>query len=53
MIRRSGRARVSQCLRAGFGSDFVDYYIRLKDAEFARYQADVTEWEHKEYFELF
>jgi glutamine synthetase len=45
--------RQNECLRAGFGGDFVDYYVRLKDAEFARYQAEVTEWEHKEYFELF
>ena len=40
-------------LAAGFGADFIDYYIRLKEAEFARYQAEVTDWEHKEYFELF
>jgi glutamine synthetase len=45
--------RDNQCLRAGFGEDFVDYYIRIKEAESARYHADVTDWEHKEYFELF
>ncbi len=45
--------RDNACLRAGFGSEFVDYYLRLKEAEFARYQAEVTEWEQKEYFELF
>ena len=36
-----------------FGDGFVDYYLRIKDAEIARFQAEVTEWEHREYFELF
>ena len=39
--------------RAGFGAEFVDYYVRIKNAEIARYQAEVTDWEHREYFELF
>ena len=41
------------CLAAGFGKSFIDYYIRIKQAELARYHSDVTEWEQKEYFELF
>jgi glutamine synthetase len=45
--------REDECLRTGLGEEFVAYYIRLKEAEFARYQAEVTEWEHREYFELF
>jgi glutamine synthetase len=45
--------RTSACFRAGFGPAFVDYFIRIKEAEIARFQADVTEWEHKEYFDLF
>jgi glutamine synthetase len=45
--------REDSCLRAGFGQSFVDYYLRIKEAEVARFQAEVTEWEHKEYFELF
>ena len=36
-----------------FGKSFVDYYLRIKEAEIARYQSEVTEWEHREYFELF
>ena len=32
---------------------FVDYIITLKEAEIARYLSDVTDWEHREYFELF
>jgi len=39
--------------RAGFGNGFVDYYLRIKRAEIARFQSEVTEWEQKEYFDLF
>jgi glutamine synthetase len=39
--------------RAGFGADFVDYYCRLKRAEIARFEAEVSEWEQREYFDLF
>jgi len=52
----------SACLRVGFGNAFVDYYLRIKQAEIARCQAEanspidaaaeVTAWEHKEYFDL-
>ena len=40
-------------LGAGLGAGFVDYYLRLKRAELARFQAEVTDWEHREYFDLF
>jgi glutamine synthetase len=54
--------RGSDVFRTGFGSAFVDYYVRLKEAEFARFKAeasddattgDVTAWEQNEYFDLF
>ena len=38
---------------AQFGRTFVDYYIYLKEAEFARYQQEVTDWEQREYFEMY
>jgi glutamine synthetase len=41
------------CFREGFGAGFVDYYTRIKEAEIARFQAEVTEWEQREYFDLF
>jgi glutamine synthetase len=53
--------RTNACFRAGFGEFFVDYYLHLKEAEIARYRnetggntdpAGVTEWEHREYFDL-
>jgi glutamine synthetase len=43
----------STVLRDGLGSGFVDYYCRLKQAEIARFQLEVSDWEHREYFDLF
>ena len=45
--------RDDACLAEGFGRDFVDYYLRIKEAEVVRFQSEVTEWEQREYFELF
>src|SRR5215467_13748894 len=42
-----------RCFADGFGQGFVNYYIAIKRAELARYHAEVTEWEQKEYFDLF
>jgi len=44
---------VSEAARDAFGSGFVDYYLRLKRAEIARFEAEVSEWEQREYFELY
>ena len=53
--------RESACFRAGFGDAFVDYYVAIKQAEIARarqhdakvdHPDDVTDWEHREYFDL-
>jgi glutamine synthetase len=41
------------CLSAGFGEMFVDYYVRLKRSEIARFDAEVTMWEQREYFSIF
>ena len=43
----------SKVLRAGFGDFFVDYYLKLKQAEIDRFQSEVTDWEQREYFSLF
>ena len=57
--------RCDECYRAGFGKSFVeDYFIRIKEAEIARYRggnggdtqhdpAAVSTWEQREYFDLF
>lgn len=37
----------------GLGRSFVDYYCHIKRAEIARFNLEVTEWEHREYFDMF
>ena len=43
----------SALLRGAFGDGFVDYFLLIKQAEVARYNQTVTDWEHREYFDLF
>ena len=43
----------SAVLRAGFGDRFVDHFLLIKRAEIGRFLAHVTDWEHREYFEMF
>ena len=45
--------REDACMAAGLGGDFIAYFCRLKEAELARFDAEVTEWEQREYFEMF
>ena len=42
-----------KALRAGFGDFFVDYYLKLKQAEIDRFESEVSDWEQREYFSLF
>ena len=39
--------------REALGAAFVDYYVHIKNAEIDRFQAEVSDWEHREYFEMF
>jgi glutamine synthetase len=39
--------------RDAFGAGFVDYYVHIKTAEIERFQAEVSDWEQREYFEMF
>ncbi len=45
--------REDACLEEGLGAQFVDYYCRIKEAEIARFNLEVSDWEHREYFDLF
>jgi glutamine synthetase len=45
--------REDAAMRAGFGDAFVDYFCRIKEAEIARFNLEVTVWEHREYFDMF
>ena len=39
--------------RDALGGAYVDYYVHMKNAEIERFQAEVSDWEHREYFEMF
>ncbi|PDT88347.1 glutamine synthetase [Bradyrhizobium sp. Y36] len=39
--------------REKLGAEFVDYYTHIKNAEIDRFLSEVTDWEHREYFEAF
>ena len=43
----------STMFRKALGNRFVDYFLTIKRAEIARYLSTVSDWEHREYFELF
>ena len=39
--------------REALGAKFIDYYVHIKNAEIERFQSEITEWEQREYFEMF
>ncbi len=45
--------RADTWLAAQLGQTFVDYYTHIKQAEIARFELEVSEWEQREYFDLF
>ena len=45
--------RADKALREGFGAGFIDYYCRIKESEIARFNLEVSDWEQREYFDLF
>ena len=45
--------RESTFFREKLGAAFVDYLLTIKEGEIARFQAEVTDWEQREYFEMY
>lgn len=43
----------STLYRAAWGDGFVDYLVRIRQAEWDRYHASVSAWEQQEYFGIF
>jgi glutamine synthetase len=39
--------------RESLGEKFIDYYVHIKNAEIERFQSEITDWEQREYFEMF
>ncbi|MGE5638772.1 MAG: glutamine synthetase family protein [Clostridia bacterium] len=42
-----------EALCKGLGEPFVRYFRHIKEAEIARFNLEVSEWEQREYFDLF
>jgi glutamine synthetase len=58
LLPRSLREAVSaldedRFFRGAMGDRFIDYYVFIKNAEIARFEMEVTEWEQAEYFDIF
>ena len=45
--------RTNELYADKLGKPFVEYLLKIKDAEVARFLSEVTDWEHREYFEMF
>lgn len=43
----------SDYMRKSFGDTFVDYFCHIKYAELERFNQEVTEWEEREYLDMF
>ena len=39
--------------RSRFGSEFIDYFLMIKRFELDRFAAAITDWEQREYFDVF
>ncbi|MDQ7070960.1 MAG: glutamine synthetase family protein [Rhodobacterales bacterium] len=53
MIDAVNALRASGFYRDVMGDAFVDYYAHIKTAEWERYVATISEWEEREYFNLY
>ena len=47
------KLKESKVFRQAFGTGFIDYITRMKEFEWARFMSAVTDWEQREYFEVF
>ena len=45
--------REDTLFRRELGDRFIDYILLIKEFEIARFLTEVTDWEHREYFEIF
>jgi glutamine synthetase len=53
LIEALGALREDRLFRERLGNRFIDYMLTLKDAEVDRFLSEVTDWEHREYFDIF
>ena len=43
----------NELFKQKFTKQFINYFIQLKSSEIQRFESYVTDWEHREYFEVF
>jgi glutamine synthetase len=43
----------STMFQEALGNEFIDHYVAVRRHEIGRFQSNVTDWEHREYFETF
>ncbi len=43
----------ARLFRDRMGDGFIDYLVHIKRAEITRFLSEVTDWEHREYFDVF
>lgn len=48
-----GRLLADTVFKNAFGSEFLEYLCFIKEAELARFNGEVTDWEQREYFEVY
>lgn len=53
LVQAVAAARESAFYRSVFGDNFIEYYCKIKDFEISRYESEVSDWEHREYFDTF
>ena len=53
LVEAVAELKDNKLFRTEFGDDFVNYLLAVKQSEIDRFQAYVTDWEHREYFEVF
>ena len=53
LIEALNALRTDTFFRSELGDAFVDYLLTLKDAEVDRFLSSVTDWEHREYFDIY
>jgi len=53
LIEAVAALRDDALYRSAFGEQFIEYVCAMKTSEWTRFLAHVTDWEHREYFEVF
>jgi glutamine synthetase len=53
LMEATAALKDSALFRRTLGDAFVDYLVKIKEHEIERFLSAVTDWEHREYFEVF